>query len=162
VDFQFDETSDRRRIKLCNIVDEHTREALAIRVARTCTGEEVVQTISQLVAERGAPAYLRADNGPELIAWTLRDYCRMALMRTSYIEPGSPWENPFVESFNGRLRDELLNIEEFGSIAEAKVIIEDWREEYNTYRPHSALGGLTPAEYAARGRESHQNQPDHA
>lgn len=162
VDFQFDETSDRRRVKLCNIVDEHTREALAIRVARTCTGEDVVETIAEIVAERGAPAYLRADNGPELIAWTLRDYCRMTLVRTSYIEPGSPWENPFVESFNGRLRDELLNIEEFGSIAEAKVIIEDWREECNTYRPHSALGGLTPAEYAARGRENHRNQPDHA
>jgi transposase InsO family protein len=162
VDFQFDETSDRRRIKLCNIVDEHTREALAIRVARTCTGEDVVVAISEIVAERGAPAYLRADNGPELVAWTLRDYCRMTLMRTSYIEPGSPWENPFVESFNGRLRDELLNIEEFGSITEARVIIEDWRTEYNTYRPHSALGGLTPTEYAARGRENSQNQLDHA
>ena len=156
VDFQFDETSDRRRIKLCNIVDEYTREALAIRVARTCTGDDLVEELAQLVAERGAPAYLRADNGPELIAWALRDYCRMTLMCTSYIEPGSPWENPFVESFNGRLRDELLNIEEFGSIAEARVVIEDWREEYNTYRPHSALGGLTPAEYAARGRENHQ------
>jgi len=162
VDFQFDETSDRRRIKLCNIVDEYTREALAIRVARTCTGDDLVEELAQLVAERGAPAYLRADNGPELIAWALRDYCRMTLMSTSYIEPGSPWENPFVESFNGRLRDELLNIEEFGSIAEARVVIEDWREEYNTYRPHSALGGLTPAEWAARGRENHQNQPDHA
>lgn len=94
--------------------------------------------------------------------WALRDYCRMTLMRTSYIEPGSPWENPFVESFNGRLRDELLNIEEFGSITEARVIIEDWRNEYNTYRPHSALGGLTPAEYAARGRENKENQPEHA
>lgn len=162
VDFQFDETSDRRRIKLCNIVDEHTREALAIRVHRRCTAEDVVSMIEQLRGERGAPEYLRADNGPELIAWALRDYCRMTLMRTSYIEPGSPWENPFVESFNGRLRDELLNIEEFGSIAEAKVIIEDWRNEYNTYRPHSALGGLAPAEYAARGREITQNQPDHA
>jgi putative transposase len=162
VDFQFDETSDRRRIKLFNIVDEHTREALAIRVARTCTGEDVVTALSQIISERGAPAYLRADNGPELIAWTLRDYCRMTLMRTSYIEPGSPWENPFVESFNGRLRDELLNIEEFGSITEASVIIEDWRNEYNTYRPHSALGGLTPAEYAARGRENQQSQLDHA
>jgi putative transposase len=97
-----------------------------------------------------------------MIAWALRDYCRMTLMQTAYIEPGSPWENPFVESFNGRLRDELLNIEEFGSITEARVIIEDWRNEYNTYRPHSALGGLTPAEYAASGRESQENQPDHA
>lgn len=162
VDFQFDETYDRRRIKLCNIVDEYTREALAIRVARTCTGDDLVHELSRLVGERGAPAFLRADNGPELIAWALRDYCRMTLVHTAYIEPGSPWENPFVESFNGRLRDELLNIEEFGSITEAKVIIEDWRNEYNTYRPHSALSGLTPAEYAAKGRENHQSQPDHA
>lgn len=160
VDFQFDETADRRRIKLCNIVDEHTREALAIRVNRTCTAENVITIIEQLVAQRGAPTYLRADNGPEMIAWTLRDYCRLSGTRTAYIEPGSPWENPFVESFNGRLRDELLNIEEFSSLTEAKVIIEDWRIQYNTYRPHSALGGLTPAEYARR--ENNHNQPDHA
>ena len=136
IDFIFDETSDRRRIKLCNIVDEHTREALAIRVDRTCTAEDVIAIIQDLVLVRGAPRHLRADNGPELIAWALRDYCRLAGTRTAYIEPGSPWENPFVESFNGRIRDELLNIEEFGSITEAKIIIEDWRTEYNTYRPH--------------------------
>jgi putative transposase len=162
LDFQFDETSDCRRIKLCNIVDEHTREALAIRVDRRCTAEDVIAMIEELRDQRGAPAYLRSDNGPEFIAWALRDYCRMTLMRTSYIEPGSPWENPFVESFNGRLRDELLNIEEFACLTEPRVIIEDWRNEYNTYRPHSALGGLTPAEYAARGRANHQDQPDHA
>ncbi len=159
-DFQFDETSDRRRIKLCNIVDEYTREALAIRVARNCTAEDVITILERLVADRGAPTYLRADNGPEMIAWTLRDYCRLKGTRTAYIEPGSPWENPFVESFNGRLRDELLNIEEFACLTEAKVIIEDWRIQYNTYRPHSALGGLTPAEYAER--ETNHNQPDHA
>jgi putative transposase len=158
-DFQFDETSDRRRIKLCNIVDEYTREALAIRVARNCTAEDVITILERLVADRGAPTYLRADNGPEMIAWTLRDYCRLAGTETAYIEPGSPWENPFVESSNGRLRDELLNIEEFACITEAKVIIEDWRIQYNTYRPHSALGGLTPAEYAAK---ENQHQPDHA
>ena len=123
IDFQFDETSDRRRLKLCNIVDEYTREALAIRVDRTCTAEDIVSVIEDLVAHRGAPKYLRADNGPELIAWVLRDYCRLAGTNTAYIEPGSPWENPFVESFNGRLRDELLNIEEFGSLTEAKLII---------------------------------------
>ncbi len=160
VDFQFDETSDRRRIKLCNIVDEYTREALAIRVERTCTAENVITVIEQLVKQRGTPKYLRADNGPEMIAWTLRDYCRLTGTQTAYIEPGSPWENPFVESFNGRLRDELLNIEEFACLTEAKVIIEDWRIQYNTYRPHSALGGLTPAEYAQR--ENNQHQPDHA
>jgi putative transposase len=159
VDFQFDETADRRRIKLCNIVDEYTREALAIRVDRTCTAENVITVIEQPVKQRGTPKYLRADNGPEMIAWTLRDYCRLTGTQTAYIEPGSPWENPFVESFNGRLRDELLNIEEFACLTEARVIIEDWRIQYNTYRPHSALGGLTPAEYAAK---EDQHQPDHA
>lgn len=159
IDFQFDETADRRRLKLCNIVDEHTREALAVRVGRTCTAEEVIVVIEELVTQRGAPDHLRADNGPEMVAWTLRDYCRASGTDTAYIEPGSPWENPYVESFNGRLRDELLNIEEFGSLTEAKVIIEDWRRQYNTYRPHSALGGLTPAEFAVRESE---HQPDHA
>ncbi len=148
LDFQFDETADRRRIKLCNIVDEHTREALAMRVGRNCTADDVVAIIEALVAQRGAPQHLRMDNGPELIAWALREWCRLAGTATSYIEPGSPWQNPFVESFNGRVRDELLNIEEFGSLDEAKILIEVWRKEYNTYRPHSALGGLTPAEYA--------------
>ena len=89
------------------------------------------------------------DNGPELVAWALRDWCRLNGTGTSYIEPGSPWENPWIESFNGRLRDECLNINEFGSLTEARVIIEDWRVEYNTWRPHSSLGNLTPAEYAA-------------
>lgn len=162
VDFQFDETSDRRRIKPCNIVDEFTREALAIRVARSCTADDVVEVIAGVIAERGAPTYLRSENGPEFVAWALRDYCRMTLMATSYIEPGSPWQNPFVESFNGRLRDELLNIEEFGSITEASVVIEDWRHEYNTYRPHSALGGRCPSEYATTTINNNQNNPEHA
>jgi putative transposase len=127
----------------------NTREALAMRVGRRCDADAVVAIIEEVVAERGAPAHLRMDNGPELIAWALRDWCRLHHTTTTYIEPGSPWENPFVESFNGRTRDELLNIEEFGSIREAQVVTEAWRIEYNTYRPHSSLGGLTPAEFAA-------------
>ena len=150
IDFQFDETSDRRRIKLCNIVDEYTREALAIRVARSCTAEDVVQVIASLIAERGAPAYLRSDNGPEFIAWALRDYCRMTLMATSYIEPGSPWENPYSESFNSRFRDEFLNRESFGSVLEAKVLGKKHREDYNHHRLHSSLDYQTPAEFAQR------------
>ena len=156
VDFQFDETADRRRIKLCNIVDEYTREALAMRVARNCTAEDVVAVIEMLVAQRGAPAHLRMDNGPELIAWALRDWCRMSRIGISYIEPGSPWENAYVESFNGRVRDELLNIEEFGTVLEAEVVVEAWRIEYNTYRPHGALDGLTPAEARAAWTTEHQ------
>jgi putative transposase len=150
LDFQFDDTADRRRLKLLNIVDEHTRETLAMRVGRTCNADEVVATIEALVAKRGAPGHLRMDNGPELVAWALRDWCRLAGTATTYIEPGSPWENPFVESFNDRVRDELLNTEEFATLLEAQVLAEAWRIEYNTYRPHSTLGGFTPAEYAER------------
>ena len=158
LDFQFDETADGRRLKLLNIVDEFTREALAMRVGRTCTADDIVATMATLVAERGAPAHLRMDNGPELVAWALRDWCRLAGTGTVYIEPGSPWETPFVESFNGRSRDELLNVEEFGSLAEANVIIEAWRVEYNEYRPHSALGNLTPSDYRARWVAEHENR----
>jgi putative transposase len=117
LDFQFDETSDHRRLKLLNIVDEYTREALAMRVGRTCDADAVVATIEALTVERGAPEFLRMDNGPELIAWALRDWCRLVGTKTLYIEPGSPWENPFVESFNGRVRDELLNLEDFATLA---------------------------------------------
>ena len=118
-----------------------------MRVGRTCDADQVVAVIDALAAIRGAPGHLRMDNGPELIAWALRDWCRLAGTGTTYIEPGSPWENPFIEGFNGRVRDELLNVEEFGSLLEAQVVVESWRVEYNTYRPHSSLGGLTPAEY---------------
>jgi putative transposase len=149
IDFQFDETADGRRLKLANIVDEHTREALAMRVGRTCTADDLIEVLAELLAVRGAPERLRMDNGPELIAWALRDWCRLTGTKTSYIEPGAPWENPYVESFNSRVRDELLNLEEFPSLTVAQVVVEAWRIEYNTYRPHSALGGLTPAEYAA-------------
>jgi len=161
IDFQFDETADQRRLKLCNIVDEFTREALAMRVGRRCDADTVVAIIDELVATRGAPEHLRMDNGPELIAWAVRDWCRLHHTTTTYIEPGSPWENPFVESFNGRTRDELLNIEEFGSVLEARVITEAWRIEYNTYRPHSSLGGLTPSEFAATWTPNSPNAGTH-
>ncbi len=159
LDFQFDETADQRRLKMLNIVDEHTREALATDVDRTYTADRVVATVARLAAQRGAPGHLRMDNGPELCAWALRDWCRMTGAGTVYIEPGAPWENPWIESFNGRMRDELLNITEFGSVTEARVVIEDWRNEYNTWRPHSSLGGLTPAEYADQWTP--ETPPDH-
>jgi putative transposase len=156
IDFQFDETTDQRRLKLANIVDEHTREALAMRVARHCTAEDLIVELERLVGEYGPPSFLRADNGPELIADALREWCRMSRIGISYIEPGSPWENPWVESFNGRARDEMLNIEEFGSLLEAQVVVEAWRIEYNTDRPHGALGGLTPTEVRAAWITQHQ------
>ena len=102
-----------------------------------------------MVAERGTtPRYLRCDNGPELTAHALRDWCRFTTTGTSYIDPGSPWQNPYVESFGGRLRDELLAVETFSTLLEARVLVEDWRIEYNTARRHSALGYQTPAQYA--------------
>ena len=156
IDFQFDATSDGRMLKLANVVDEFTREALSTRTARSCTAETLIEVLEHLVVEREAPAYLRCDNGPELIAWALRDWCRSAGMATSYIEPGSPWENPFVESFNARIRDELLAITEFCTMTEAQVLIEDWRITYNTERPHSSLGYLTPVEFHRTWTERRQ------
>ena len=158
LDFQFDETADLRRIKLLNVVDEFTRKALAVDAAHRIDSDGVVATVERLVASRGA--HLRMDNGPELTAAALRDWCRIWGTHTAYIEPGSPWETPFVESFNGRLRDECLNIEDFANITEAQVILEDWRTEYNHYRPHQSLDGLTPAAYASHW-QAHQHQPQH-
>jgi putative transposase len=156
IDFQFDETADYRRLKLANIVDEFTREALAMEVDRSINADWLIGVIESLVAVRGAPTYVRLDNGPELVSWALGDWCRWSGTTTMYIEPGSPWETPFVESFNGRVRDELLNIEEFSSLAEACLVVEAWRVEYNTYRPHSSLGGLTPVEFKREWTDQHQ------
>jgi putative transposase len=149
LDYQFDQTEDGRTLKLLNVVDEHTREALTITVDRRIDADATVAVLDHLVAERRtAPRFLRCDNGPELTANALRDWCRFTGAGTSYIEPGSPWQNPYVESFGGRLRDELLAVEAFSSLLEARVLVEDWRIEYNTLRPHSALGYRTPAQYA--------------
>ena len=130
-----------------------------MRVGRTCDADGVVAVIEALVVERGTPGHLRMDNGPELVAWALRDWCRLAGTTTNYIEPGSPWENPFIEGFNGRVLDELLNVEEFATLFEAQVVVEAWRTEYNTYRPHSSLGGLTPAEYAEKWTINQPSRP---
>lgn len=150
IDFQFDQTACGRPLKLLNVVDEFSREALTITVARRIDADRLVEVLDRLALSRGRPAHVRMDNGPELTAHALRDWARLGATATSYIEPGSPWENPYVESFNGRLRDELLNQEQFDSLLEAQVLVEAWRIEYNTIRPHSALGGLTPAEFAHR------------
>jgi len=149
LDYQFDQTTDGRILKLLNIVDEHTREALTITVDRRIDADATVAVLDRLVAERQtAPRFLRCDNGPELTANALRDWCRFAGTGTSSIEPGSPWQNPYVESFGGRLGDELLAVEAFSSLLEAQVLVEDWRIEDNTLRPHRALGYRTPAQYA--------------
>ena len=148
-DFQFDQTADGRVLKLLNIVDEFTREALEMLVERNINADAVTATLDRLVAERGAPEYLRCDNGPEMTANALRDWCVLSRTGTAYIEPGSPWQNPYVESFHSRVRDELLDVEEFSCLAEAQVVISDWQEDYNQRRPHSALGMMAPAVFAA-------------
>lgn len=151
IDYQFDQTTNFKTLKLLNITDEFTKEALAIDVRRSITADDTVAVLESIVAQRGtAPEFLRMDNGPELTANALRDWCRFSFAGTAYIEPGSPWENPFIESFNGKLRDELLNVEAFETLLEARVLAEDFRIEYNSYRPHSALGQLTPAEFVER------------
>jgi len=128
-----------------NILDEHSRECLAIRVKRKLNSTEVIDALTDLFILRGVPAYIRSDNGPEFIAEAVRGWITAVGAKTAFIEPGSPWENGYCESFNGRMRDELLNGEVFYSLREAQIIIESWRKHYNTKRPHSALGYHPPA-----------------
>jgi len=149
LDFVWDVTEDGHQLKFLAIVDEYTRESLAIQVARSIRSLEVQELLEGLFAEHGAPAHLRCDNGPELIADDLQTYLRRRCVAPLFIEPGSPWENGYGESFIGRLRDEHLNLELFTSLLEAQVVTEDWRTEYNENRPHGALGHMTPTEFAA-------------
>ena len=130
------------------LIDEHTRECLAIRVARRINGFGVIETFADVMLERGIPEHVRSDNGPEMTAKVVRAWFQKLGARTLFIEPGSPWENGYCESFNGKLRDELLNGEIFYSLKEAKIVIEKWRKHYNTKRPHSALGYRPPAPVA--------------
>ncbi|MGH7860752.1 MAG: IS3 family transposase [Candidatus Dormibacteraceae bacterium] len=149
LDFLFDATSDGRPIKVLTVCDEFTRESIGGHLARSITADDVVLVLDAATSERGAPEYVRMDNGPEMIAATIRDWCRQSSIGTVYIEPGSPWQNPFVESFNGRARDELFAREIFDSVLEARVLYQDWRDVYNRVRPHSSLGFVPPAVFAA-------------
>ena len=160
MDFQFDRTIDGRQVKLLNVIDEYTREAIAIRVDHSITADDVVDVLDGLAAVRGAPGFVRFDNGPEFVAHAVADWCMLHGTGPLFIDPGSPWQNAWVESFNGRLRDELLNLWQFDSLLEARVIIEDWRVDYNTARPHDAHGDLTPTEFATAWNLRHQ--PQHA
>jgi putative transposase len=144
-DFVHDRTADGLSIRLLVVIDEYTRECLAIDVARRLTSDDVLERLSWLMATRGVPAHIRSDNGPEMTAKAVRDWLRRVGVKTLYIEPGSPWENGYVESLNGKLRDELLDRERFDTLREARVLIERWRRHYNTERPHSALGYRPPA-----------------
>lgn len=148
-DFVFDATADGRALKLLPVLDEHTRECLALVVGRSLTSHDVVATLDRLIAERGAPTFVRSDNGSEFIAHQVGAYLRAAESDAKHIDPSAPWQNGYSESFNGKLRDELLSQELFGSLAEARVLAEQWRRHYNESRPHSALGYLPPTAYAA-------------
>jgi transposase InsO family protein len=144
-DFVHHRTDDGRAYRMLNILDEYSRECLAIRVKRKLNSTDVIDVLTDLFILRGVPAYIRSDNGPEFVAEAVRKWIKAVGTRTAYIEPGSPWENGYIESFNARFRDELLNGEIFYSLKEARIIIEQWRKHYNTIRPHSALGYRPPA-----------------
>jgi putative transposase len=149
-DFVMDQTTDGRRLKMLPVADEFTREPHAIMVDRSITAEDVVGLLAYLFSVHGEPEFIRSDNGPEFIAKAVQDWLQRSGVKTLYIEPGSPWENAYSESFNSRFRDELLNEELFTSLSEARVLVEQYRIEYKHVRPHSSLGYLTPAEFAAR------------
>jgi len=144
-DFVADRTQDGRAIKILTVIDEHSRESLAILVARSIKSDDVLHCLTDLFIKHGAPEHIRSDNGPEFTAKAVRSWLGRIGVNTLFIEPGSPWENGYNESFNGKLRDEVLNRDIFYSLKEAKVIIERWRKEYNTFRPHSSLGYCPPA-----------------
>jgi transposase InsO family protein len=149
-DFVFDHTTSGSALKWLSIVDEYTRECLALKVDRSITSEDVIDTLAELFAMRGVPRHIRSDNGPEFIARAIQRWTTQLSIETLYIEPGSPWENGFAESFHSRLRDEFLALEVFQSLVAARKLTQTWKEDYNHHQPHSSLGYIAPAEFAAR------------
>jgi putative transposase len=148
-DFVFDTCADGRTLKCLTVIDEFTRECLAIDVAGGIRSGRVIEVLTQLVSLHGAPRYLRSDNGPEFVARAILQWLRTAQIETAFIDPGKPWQNGADESFNGKFRDQHLSLQWFRNRADAKVSIEEWRRHYNEVRPHSSLGYLTPAEFKA-------------
>ncbi len=146
LDFVMDATADGRRLKILTVIDEASRYALSVHVTRSLTAQGVMRELERLMTIHGPPAFIRSDNGPEFIADAARTFLAASGVQTLFIEPGSPWQNGFNESFNARLRDELLNLELFATLHEAEVLIENWRKYYNHERPHGALRYGTPAE----------------
>jgi putative transposase len=157
LDYQHDTTSTGRQIRFLNVIDEYTREALATRAAWSWNADQTTALLDELITTLGRkPEHLRMDNGPELTSHALSDWARFGSVGCVFIEPGAPWQNGICESFNGRFRDEFLAAEAFGSLTEAQVLSEDWRTEYNTYRPHSSLGGQAPSNYRKQWERNHQ------
>jgi len=154
IDFVFDTCADGRQLKCLTVIDEWTRECLAIDVASGIRAARVVDVLARLVSVRGAPQHLRSDNGPEFVSKALVKWMTTENVETAFIDPGKPWQNGTNESFNGRFRDECLGMEWFRSRTEAKAIIETWRRHYNDVRPHSSLGGLTPSEFKRKYTDS--------
>ena len=144
-DFVLTRTHDGRAVRMLTLLDEYTRECLAIKAGRHFRAQDVLACLGEQFVQKGVPDHIRSDNGPEFTATAVRDWLRRVGSRTLFIEPGSPWENGYIESFNGKLRDELLNREVFYTLKEVEVVTEQWRREYNQFRPHSALGYRPPA-----------------
>lgn len=140
-----DRTADGKAFKILNIIDEYTRECLATLVNRKIKADDVIDQLYKLFVFRGVPEHIRSDNGPEFTARAVRKWLASLGVKTLFIQPGSPWENGYIESFNGKMRDELLNREIFTTLEEAKILIEQWRREYNQFRPHSAKNYRPPA-----------------
>jgi transposase InsO family protein len=153
-DFMDDETVKGAQLRILNVLDEFSRECLAIRVGRSITSQEVIEVLEYLSLTRGMAEYIRSDNGPEFVAKAVSEWLEKRGSKTIFIHPGSPWENSYIESFNGKLRDECLNMEIFDSVEQAGIVLENWRQEYNNFRPHSALAGLSPLHYARRYQEN--------
>jgi putative transposase len=149
-DFVFDHTTSGSALKWLSIVDEYTRECLALKVDRSITSEDVIDTLVELFAMRGVPRHIRSDNGSEFIARAIQRWLAQVEVETLYIEPASPWENGYAESFHSRLRDEFLALEQFESLVAARKLTQAWRDDYNHHRPHGSLGYVAPAEFAAR------------
>jgi transposase InsO family protein len=153
-DFMDDVTEKGRQIRILNVIDEFSRECLAIRTGSSVTSQQVIEVLDYLALTRGMAEYVRSDNGPEFIAKAVKAWIDKHGAKSIFISPGSPWENSYIESFNGKLRDECLNQEIFSSIEQAVDVLENWRQEYNNYRPHSALGGISPVAYMRRYEET--------
>lgn len=159
-DFVQDRCANGRRLKILTLTDEFTRESLAIDVGTSIRAQRVIQVLAAALDERGGPTYLRSDNGPEFVAHAVQQWLARQHIQTAYIAPGSPWQNAHGESFNGRLRDECLNMEWFRTVAEAQVVIANWRRHYNEARPHSSLGYQTPRAFRRAYERQHGGQGD--
>ena len=155
-DFVFDACANGQQLKCLTVIDEFTRECLAIDVAGSIRSKRVIEILAQLISTHGAPRYLRSDNGPEFVSHAILQWLANESIETAFIDPGKPWQNADNESFNGKFRDECLSIEWFRSRAEARVVIETWRRHYNHVRPHSSLDDLTPIEFKNQYHSTHQ------